>query len=53
MEINKDEALMNENFFSHIMEAFYQSDEFNEALGKFIDNKWDALCNEYRNDFDY
>jgi len=39
----------NQDFHDLVMEAFYSSQEFDDALEDFVDANWDDILDEYGN----
>ena len=44
---NREDALKNTKFHADVMESFYSSQEFEDALDDFLDENWDALVGAY------
>ncbi|MDR2457801.1 MAG: hypothetical protein LBD41_04905 [Clostridiales Family XIII bacterium] len=45
--MNQDEALRDENFFSFLLEEFYSSKAFDNALETFIEENWEDSYKRY------
>jgi hypothetical protein len=44
---DRNTAMENKKFYDNVMDAFYSSNAFSEALEDYLDNNWDDLVEEY------
>jgi hypothetical protein len=47
------EALYDKEFYDNVMDAFYSSEEFQEAFDSYLEDNWDNLVDEYRPSKDF